>query len=148
MPTPETQLSSPAWVHAWQRVLAIVPRASTCIRSPYYLTPDPIWEAARGSMLTSDFTRIPNVESLHDVEVFDSMFTSDPMPDGNVIFIPDDCFRKATDPYTVNARKLRRLVEQFPTCVFDGDVLFISEDYARISMFHHEGGHLHIRAAL
>lgn len=144
MTSNEDRLNSPEWMHAWERVLKIVPEAKASVPSPFHLTPDLICNSNKVDVHSSEFVRIPNYETLEDVEIYDIIFSSNPMPPGEVIFLPDDCFRHETDPYTLHSQTLRQFVDEFPKCVFDGDVLFISETEQRISMFHHEGGYLHI----
>ncbi len=141
MVSTESQLTSQAWLSARQRVIAILPGASKVIPSAFHLTPDNIHGSAG---IEKDYVRIPGADCQTDLELFDQIFATNPMPAGAVIFVPDFCFREVADPIVIDSTDLRSCVKEFPCCVFDGDVLFISLSQPRISMFHHEGAYIHL----
>ena len=141
-----------AWLNAHKCLISILPEMEEHITSPFYITPDEISKTAEQKGLELNWKKFKDWE-LHesssdffyeDDEVFDVMFQSLALKEGEVTLIPQYCFRHQKDPITVGCIELRPLIVNFPVTFFDGDAIFLFKSQSLVSLFHHEGAYAHL----
>ena len=92
--------------------------------------------------VSAEWHSIDNWEDLDDEVIYENIIILK-IPAGELFVITEVCYKNDLGPFYLDASELRELVrkhlDKYGECFFNGDVIIFSFDLKMIWCFHHEG---------
>ena len=129
------------WDDALADLQLLVPTAVS------FSSPDRLWAAADAIAGPAVARELRQWENLPDLEILDRVYAGQPPLAGPVVAVTDHMFASGGSPARLPAERLRDFVAGYLVsageCFFNGDVVILATDAARLTVFHHEGVFAH-----